>query len=164
MNYDPRGFGMRITNMRKELGKTQQEMADILHTSLDNYRGIEKGRRNPSLDLLVVLSSAFNVTLDCLVLGRTILTDNQRIQQELEDIMGRINRLKNSIYPPTVTNLHGTVTTRHSETALKSATIKSQSGKTEHLENQTSQCTHTAPSDQEPPGEFPAGGRHPLGL
>lgn len=97
MNYDPRGFGMRITNMRKELGKTQQEMADILHTSLDNYRGIEKGRRNPSLDLLVVLSSAFNVTLDCLVLGRTILTDNQRIQQELEDIMGRINRLKNSI-------------------------------------------------------------------
>lgn len=97
MNYDPRGFGMRITNMRKELGKTQQEMADILHTSLDNYRGIEKGRRNPSLDLLVVLSSAFNVTLDCLVLGRTILTDSQRIQQELEDIMGQISRLMDSI-------------------------------------------------------------------
>lgn len=97
MNYDPRGFGMRITNMRKELGKTQQEMADILHTSLDNYRGIEKGRRNPSLDLLVVLSSAFNVTLDCLVLGLTILTDNQRIQQELEDIMGQISRLMDSI-------------------------------------------------------------------
>ena len=97
MNYDPRGFGMRITNMRKELGKTQQEMADILHTSLDNYRGIEKGRRNPSLDLLVVLSSAFNVTLDCLVLGRTILTDSQRIQQELEDIMGQISRLMDYI-------------------------------------------------------------------
>lgn len=79
VNYDPREFGTRITNMRKELGKTQQEMADKLHTSLDNYRGIEKGRRNPSLDLLVTLSSVFNVTLDWLVLRRAILTDSQRI-------------------------------------------------------------------------------------
>lgn len=97
MNYNPKEFGMRITKLRKELGKTQQEMADRLHTSLDNYRGIEKGRRNPSLDLLIALSSVFNVTIDCLVLGRTILTDSQRIQRELEDIMGRINRLKDSI-------------------------------------------------------------------
>ena len=65
--------------MRKELGKTQQEMADKLHICLDNYRGIEKGRRNPSLDLLVTLSSVFNVTLDWLVLRRAILTDSQRI-------------------------------------------------------------------------------------
>ena len=48
MNYNPKEFGMRITKLRKELGKTQQETADLLHTSLDNYRGIEKGRRNPS--------------------------------------------------------------------------------------------------------------------
>ena len=43
MNYNPKEFGMRITKLRKELGKTQQETADLLHTSLDNYRGIEKG-------------------------------------------------------------------------------------------------------------------------
>lgn len=42
MNYNPKEFGMRITKLRKELGKTQQETADLLHTSLDNYRGIEK--------------------------------------------------------------------------------------------------------------------------
>ena len=59
MNYNPKEFGMRITKLRKELGKTQQETADLLHTSLDNYRGIEKGRRNPSLDLLVAMSAAF---------------------------------------------------------------------------------------------------------
>ena len=97
VNYDPREFGTRITNMRKELGKTQQEMADKLHTSLDNYRGIEKGRRNPSLDLLVALSSALNATLDYLILGRTTLTDSQYIRRELEDIMGQIRRLNNCI-------------------------------------------------------------------
>lgn len=75
MNYNPKEFGMRITKLRKELGKTQQETADLLHTSLDNYRGIEKGRRNPSLDLLVAMSAAFGVSLDRLVLGRMTLTD-----------------------------------------------------------------------------------------
>lgn len=97
MNYDPKEFGIRIANMRRKLGKTQQEMADLLHTSLDNYRGIEKGRRNPSLDLLVTLSDVCNVTLDYLVLGRTLLTDRRRIQRELEDIMERISRLEDSI-------------------------------------------------------------------
>lgn len=97
MNYNPKEFGSRITKLRKEFGETQQEMADRLHTSVDNYRGIEKGRRNPSLDLLVAMSEAFNVTLDCLVLGRTTLADSQRVQRELENIMRRICRLKDSI-------------------------------------------------------------------
>ena len=90
-------FGMRITKLRKELGKTQQETADLLHTSLDNYRGIEKGRRNPSLDLLVAMSAAFGVSLDRLVLGRMTLTDRNHVQRELEDIMIQISRLKDSI-------------------------------------------------------------------
>lgn len=97
MNYEPKEFGTRIANMRKELGKTQQEMADCLHTSLDNYRGIEKGRRNPSIDLLVAMSAAFGVSLDCLVLGRITLTDRNHVQRELEDIIRQISRLKDSI-------------------------------------------------------------------
>ena len=97
MNYTPKEFGMRITKLRKELGKTQQETADLLHTSLDNYRGIEKGRRNPSLDLLVAMSAAFGVSLDRLVLGRMTLTDRNHVQRELEDIMIQISRLKDSI-------------------------------------------------------------------
>ena len=97
MNYNPKEFGMRITKLRKELGKTQQETADLLHTSLDNYRGLEKGRRNPSLDLLVAMSAAFGVSLDRLVLGRMTLTDRNHVQRELEDIMIQISRLKDSI-------------------------------------------------------------------
>ena len=97
MNYNPKEYGMRITKLRKELGKTQQEMADLLHTSLDNYRGIEKGRRNPSLDLLVAMSAAFGVSLDRLVLGRMTLSDRNHVQRELEVIMIQISRLKDSI-------------------------------------------------------------------
>ena len=49
------------------------------------------------------------------------------------------------------------MTTGYSETVLKSATIKSQPGTAGHLENRISQCTHTAPPVQEPPGERPTG-------
>lgn len=97
MNYNPKEFGMRTTKLRRSMGKTQQEIADLLHTSLDNYRGIEKGRRNPSLDLLVAMSAAFGVSLDRLVLGRMTLTDRNHVQRELEDIMIQISRLKDSI-------------------------------------------------------------------
>ena len=97
MHYNPKDFGMRLTYMRKALGQTQQEMADRLHTSLDNYRGIEKGRRNPSLDLLVAMSAIFGASLDHLLLGRVSLADNERIKRELEDIMGQISQLKDSI-------------------------------------------------------------------
>ena len=63
MNYNPKEFGMRTTKLRRSMGKTQQEIADLLHTSLDNYRGIEKGRRNPSLELLVAMSLIFEVSV-----------------------------------------------------------------------------------------------------
>lgn len=96
MNYNPKEFGMRITKLRKELGKTQQETADLLHTSLDNYRGIEKGRRNPSLDLLVAMSAAFGVSLDRLVLGRMTLTDRNHVQRELEDMISVKSEAKRS--------------------------------------------------------------------
>ena len=97
MNYNPKEFGMRITKLRKELGKTQQETADLLHTSLDNYRGIEKGRRNPSLEFLVAMSLIFEVSLDYLILGKIKSSDGKRIQRELEKAMALLARLKDSL-------------------------------------------------------------------
>lgn len=97
MNYDPKEFGTRITKLRRESGKTQQEIADLLHTSLDNYRGIEKGRRNPSLEFLVAMSLIFEVSLDYLILGKIRSSDGKRIQRELEKTMALLARLKDSL-------------------------------------------------------------------
>lgn len=79
MNYNPKEFGMRTTKLRRSMGKTQQEIADLLHTSLDNYRGIEKGRRNPSLELLVAMSLIFEVSLDYLILGKMNTDHRKRV-------------------------------------------------------------------------------------
>ena len=97
MYYDQVECGMRIAKLRVEIGKTQQQMADKLHISLDYYRALENGRRSASLELLVAMSFTFEVSLDYLILGRMKSSDSQRIQRELEGIMGQISRLKGSI-------------------------------------------------------------------
>ncbi len=97
MYYDPKECGMRISKLRQEFGKTQQQMADDLHISLDYYRALENGRRSASLELLVAMSLSFEVSLDYLILGRMKSSDSQRIQGELVNIMEQLARLKDSI-------------------------------------------------------------------
>lgn len=40
-----------LKKARNEKGMTQQQVADYLHISLDNYKSIEMGRRNGNFDL-----------------------------------------------------------------------------------------------------------------
>ena len=97
MYYDPMECGMRISKLRMECGKTQQQMADKLNISLDHYRALENGRRGGSLDLLIELAITFDISLDYLILGRVKYSDSERIQRELEKIMGQIGQLKASL-------------------------------------------------------------------
>lgn len=97
MYYDPVECGMRISKLRMELGKTQQQLADKLNISLDHYRALENGRRGGSLDLLIELAITFDVSLDYLILGRLKYSDSNRIRQELESIMSQIGQLKVSL-------------------------------------------------------------------
>ena len=97
MYYDPMECGMRISKLRMECGKTQQQMADKLNISLDHYRALENGRRGGSLDLLIELAITFDISLDYLILGRVKYSDTERIQRELENIMGQIGQLKASL-------------------------------------------------------------------
>lgn len=97
MYYDPMECGMRISKLRLELGKTQQQMADKLNISLDHYRALETGRRSGSLDLLTEIAITFDISLDYLILGRMKYSDSQRIQRELENITHQISLLKASL-------------------------------------------------------------------
>lgn len=122
MYYDPMECGMRISKLRMECGKTQQQMSDKLNISLDHYRALENGRRGGSLDLLIELAITFDISLDYLILGRVKYSDTERIQRELENIMGQIGQLKASLLS-TVTNSTSTVTTSHSGNNSDSTTI-----------------------------------------
>ena len=70
MYYDPVLCGKRIRELRIMKGVTQEQLAMKVSLTSDHIGRIEIGRRGCSIDLLIELSSYFDVSLDYLVLGK----------------------------------------------------------------------------------------------
>ncbi len=60
----------RLLELRKESGMTQQQVADVIQTSLRQYQRFEKGEQKPGYDNLIKLADCFQVSLDYLA-GRS---------------------------------------------------------------------------------------------
>ena len=60
-------LGERISYLRNKEGLSQKKLMDIL--GFQNLSKYEKNTREPSLDILKLLSSYFNVSLDWLITG-----------------------------------------------------------------------------------------------
>lgn len=63
-------FSERLKVLRKESGKTQAELAEIIGITDRGYRKFESGENDPGMKSLVSLADFFGVTLDYLV-GRS---------------------------------------------------------------------------------------------
>ncbi len=62
-------MGCRIRLRRKELGITQETLAETLGISPNHLSGIETGTQNPSIRLFADICGALDVTPDYLLLG-----------------------------------------------------------------------------------------------
>lgn len=62
-------IGERLQNRRKELGYTQQEIADRLHVSRQTISNWEVGKNYPDLQSIVDISDIYNISLDLLLKG-----------------------------------------------------------------------------------------------
>lgn len=58
---------MRLKELRENLHLKQQDIADSLGCSTTVYCRYEKGTRQPSIDVLILLSSIFNVSVDYII-------------------------------------------------------------------------------------------------
>ena len=70
MGINAKEIGKRIKAVRKANGLTQQQFADMIGSMINHVGKIEAGMKMASLDLFVVISEKFDVTLDYLILGR----------------------------------------------------------------------------------------------
>lgn len=69
MHFDQVNFGCRVRALRKSRNLTQEQLSAVLHISIDHLGKIEVGKRGISIDLLLDLSEALEVSLDFLVKG-----------------------------------------------------------------------------------------------
>lgn len=88
MYYNTCESGKRIQELRKSHGMTQAQLAEALNISLDHLRKIEGGQRGCSVDLLITLAAAFDVSLDFLVLGRggSVTAARDKLQTLIDEL------------------------------------------------------------------------------
>ena len=63
------GIGQRIARRRIQMGLKQIELADRLDISNNYLSSIERGKENPSLEVIVGLCNELRVTPDYLLMG-----------------------------------------------------------------------------------------------
>ena len=58
---------MRLSDIRKEKGYSQEEVAKKINISQSNYSKYELGKIEPNIELLIKLADIFNVSIDYLL-------------------------------------------------------------------------------------------------
>ena len=68
MNYEEtpnyRLIGKRIRELREKFGMTQENLAEAIEVSVPYVSHIERGMKRPSLQILVRIAVAFEITVD----------------------------------------------------------------------------------------------------
>lgn len=57
----------RIKELRKELGKSQEKLSEVLKTSQSNYSKYEKGKIEMSLEQVKIMCEYYNISADYLL-------------------------------------------------------------------------------------------------
>ena len=60
-------FGQKLEIRRKELGYTQEELAERMHTTQPYVSRLENGHFNPSLRMISKISTVLNISVDYLI-------------------------------------------------------------------------------------------------
>ena len=69
-------LGEKLKAARKKKGLTQQKLADLSHVSLKHIQNCERGKKNPSFEILQALAKVLDISLDSL-LAPDMLEDEQ---------------------------------------------------------------------------------------
>lgn len=73
--YDVNESGKRLANMRKRLGKTQEQVAEDLGIAVGSLSKIERGERGCSIDMLDLFKTYYDVSADEILYGCEIKKD-----------------------------------------------------------------------------------------
>lgn len=78
----------RLRKLRKTLYLTQQEFADRIGSTRDNIAGYETGRRNPSVAVISLICTKFNVNEEWLRTGNGEMFIELTRDEQIERFVG----------------------------------------------------------------------------
>ena len=84
MYYDQFNTGKRIQKLRRERYLTQEELAVRLNVSDRHLRSLESGEDIPSIDLFIEIAAFFDVTLDHLIMGKSLSDQEEILRNKLQ--------------------------------------------------------------------------------
>ncbi len=85
-------FGMNLKILRKQMGVTQQRMANTLNTSRSCISNYESGNRQPDNETIRHIADYFDVSVDYL-LGRSTIKTVIKNDEDMFDIQKAISRV-----------------------------------------------------------------------
>lgn len=103
MNYelDFQKIGTRIQSFRTARKLTQAELAELIDTNQKHLSRIESGYHRSSLDTIVAIARALNISVDSLIADYDDSTDESNLKLILDDIRGmsanQLNILRDNI-------------------------------------------------------------------
>lgn len=79
-------FSSRLKYLRKEKGKTQQSIAELLKVQRSTYGEYERGKILPPMDKLKVLADYFGISVDYLMGHTNFKTHEERQEKDAMDV------------------------------------------------------------------------------
>lgn len=84
-DLDFKAIGLKIKERRKELGITQEFIANMLDVNPSHISNIECGRANPSLTVLVRIANLLHCSVDRFLSGEYTFYHKENQEQSLDE-------------------------------------------------------------------------------
>ena len=96
MYFNQAEFGLRVAELRRIKRMTQEDLAEILGVSKKHISEIERGIAACSIDLLLDISSALNVSTDYLLTGKN--SDKEIVRAQLIEVISQLSDIAQLLY------------------------------------------------------------------
>lgn len=86
-------IGNRIQTRRKQLGLTQEQLAEAMNVSIQMVSNLERGNKAIRIDNLVNLSRILNISTDYILMGQETASDMQGLAVQIAALPDKSRRM-----------------------------------------------------------------------
>ena len=93
MIYDMEASGKRLKELRKQAGKTQEQVAEAVGLEPGTISRIERGAKGMSIDSLLMFSEIYGVSMDFILKGDKTGAPSDALLEELRALVRKYKSL-----------------------------------------------------------------------